>query len=179
MNKEFWLDAFKNNWYLVVLLAVAILGFIGHFIRSYAVSPASLDLSTSGTIPVSPEPVPEVNIGVKNDREQTEQQINEYRRLVDEHPDSADAPSLLTAAGNLYYQKLLDYEKAAECYEEVLGTYPNWENIRNVYVQLASCYERMENWEKARRVYRRMMDAFPEDSQEYQYAKAKYEGGLP
>ena len=99
--------------------------------------------------------------------------ITSYQEKIDNEPQSEEAPALLSAKGNLYRQKLGDYEKAANAYELLLIDYPNWEGIKAVYPALATCYERLQNMDEADQTYERMMNAFPKDSEEYKYAQAK------
>lgn len=99
--------------------------------------------------------------------------IEKHEAALQEHPRSPDAPGLLSAMGNLYRQKLRDYAKAAQCYERLLYDYPTWEGTRRAYIQLVACYEALGNEESLRTTYRRMMEAFPPESQEHLYAKTK------
>lgn len=177
MTREFWVSALAKNWYLLLLLVAAAAFFIYGVSGARQTPPASPPGSATDNADGRDRP-PGAGL-VVSDEEKTIEQIEEYRRRVEEEPRAEEAPALLAAAGNLSCQKLLDYEKAAQFYETALADYPGWEGARGLYVQLATCYERLEDWEKARRVYRRMMDAFPPESQEYQYARAKFEGSLP
>lgn len=113
----------------------------------------------------------------KTPEEKTRDTIASHEARVQAEPDAPEAPALLCAMGNLYRQKLGDYEKAAEAYSLLLAKYPNWEGLQRVYLNLAICYEKLgrtddENW-----VYEQMMEHFPEDSQEYLFAKSKLYGG--
>jgi len=108
----------------------------------------------------------------KTPQELAQEQIAEHEATIEANPDSEDTPAYLMAMGNLYRQKMLDYEKAAECYERILKDYPDWNNVRLIYMQLATCYDRMENKEKARDIYKQMLDVFPEGTNEHDIAHA-------
>ncbi len=177
MNYYSLREIIRQNWYLLCLFLLLLVVMVFWPTAQGNITQETRDGSD---LPLREEPAssPGATL-IQDNRSSAQSQIEEYLRLVQEKPQADDAPSWLTAAGNLYCQRLMDYEKAAQCYEQVLQSYSSWENLRHVYVQLATCYERLEDWEKARRVYRRMMDAFPVDSQEHLYAKAKYEGSMP
>jgi len=106
-------------------------------------------------------------------KEKAESDIAQHRAKIEEAPDSEDAPAYWNAMGNLYAQKLGNYNEAIRCYEIVLSDFPDWPNIRGVYVKLADCYERIGETTKAQRVYRNMMRDFAPDRPEHQYAKQK------
>ncbi len=80
---------------------------------------------------------------------------------------------MLIAAGNLYKQKFLDYASAAEQYKRIILDFPDWEGAHKVYIELATCYERLEQHENTLWVYEQMLEVFPEESQEHQFAKQK------
>lgn len=88
----------------------------------------------------------------------------------DLEPDASAAR--LSALGNLYKQKKQDYQTAARYFEELIQNYPDWPGIRGVYHQLMSCYEQLNDQPSLRLLYRKMVEVFPEDSNEYQYANA-------
>lgn len=114
----------------------------------------------------------------KTDREKAIETIRAHRARIDEDPSSEDAPALLAAIGNLNLQKVGDYEEAARNYELLLLDYPDWQNNRNVYLQLATCYEKLSDPARIRRIYTKIMNEFPEESQEYQYAQARLRGDV-
>lgn len=97
--------------------------------------------------------------------------IASYETRVNDQPSADDAPAYLMAMGNLYRQKLQDYTKAAEQYERLLADYPDWDGSRKAYLQLVTCYERLGELAKRDSVYRRMLDVFPADSKEYEFAE--------
>jgi tetratricopeptide (TPR) repeat protein len=114
----------------------------------------------------------------KSAREKAIEVIGAHQKRIEKDRESEEAPALYAAMGNLYRLKVQDYEEAARCYELLLLDYPDWPNIRTVYVQLATCYERLGDWKGVERVYKGMMAKFPKESQEYQYAQAKLAGDL-
>ena len=123
---------------------------------------------------VASDRIPEApQVTRKSPEEQTRALIAEHRQKVEENPRRQDAPVLLLAMGNLYRQKLLDYESAADCYRWLIGDYPNAENITSAYINLGVCYERLGEQGSATRLYREMSENFPEDSVEHQFAQQK------
>ena len=129
--------------------------------------------------PLVPEEVPpgelpeRGNPPRKSPEEQTREIIAAHREKVEQAPESEDAPVLLLAMGNLYRQKLLDYENAAQCYIWLIGDYPDAPNITSAYINLGVCYEQLGQQDKANRLYREMSEKFPEDTVEHQFAQQK------
>jgi tetratricopeptide (TPR) repeat protein len=109
----------------------------------------------------------------KTPAEETRAILAEYQEKIEAEPDSADAPALLNASGNLYKQKFRDFAKAAEQYEMLLAQYPEYEAIARVYPELATCYEQLGETGKLQGLYREMMDRFPPETAEHQWAADK------
>ncbi|MBN2309268.1 MAG: tetratricopeptide repeat protein [Candidatus Hydrogenedentes bacterium] len=164
----------RDNWYLVVLL-VAVAGFVAYKI----IAPASVDDGLA--VPVTPVATfteidtarPDRQSERLARREKTLKTIEEHKAVIEADPEAEEAPARLNAMASLYSRELGDYKEAARCYEFLLLDYPEWEGLRRVYVHLGLCYERLGDTQSAKQAYRRMMDAFPEESQEYQYAMSK------
>jgi len=107
----------------------------------------------------------------KTPEEETREVIASHRERMEAAPDSEEAPALLNAMGNLYRQRLGDYDAAIQCYEDLLAQYPDWPGIRAAYLNLATAYREQGNLDYLNWTWRRMMEKFPEDSAEYQYAQ--------
>jgi tetratricopeptide (TPR) repeat protein len=116
---------------------------------------------------VQPRPAPPTA------QEEAVTQISSYEADVRRDPQDADSPAKLFAMGNLYRQKLTNYEEAAKAYEWILMEYPDWEKVPDVYVQLSTCYERAGKTQESRFLYEEMMEKFPEENPLHQYAKEK------
>jgi tetratricopeptide (TPR) repeat protein len=173
VNKSFWKQVLRDNWY-----GLAALGLMGAALL--------YGLARSGSTPEAAHPAVAVASAVEGAAETvtlmadrpTEADkargiIAEHQAKLDADPRSPDAPAFLDAMANLYRQRMGDYVNAAQCYERLLIDYPQWEGIQRVYAQLATCYERSGDSSNAQRVYKKMMDVFPPESQECLYAKAK------
>jgi len=106
-------------------------------------------------------------------QERAQAVISGHKARLDADPKSKEAPALLNAMGNLYRQKLSDYTSAIQSYELLLHDYPEWEGAHRALLKLADCYERVGDRDGARRTYRRMMERFPAETREHQYAKAQ------
>lgn len=89
-----------------------------------------------------------------------------------EEEDGDEYASRLYALGNLYQQKNLDFATAAGYYELLIDRQPEWPGIRGAYHQLISCYVQTDNQTALRLLYRKMIEVFPEDSEEALYAEA-------
>jgi hypothetical protein len=91
-------------------------------------------------------------------------------------PEPEESAALLSALGNLHKQKKQDYKTAAGYYEELIEKYPDWPGVNAVYHQLISCYTQLEDHVSLRLLYRKMVDVFPEGSNEHEYATAGLAG---
>lgn len=88
-----------------------------------------------------------------------------------EDEDRDEYASRVYALGNLYQQKNLDFATAAGYYELLIDRHPEWPGIRGAYHQLISCYVQTDNQTALRLLYRKMIEVFPEDSEEALYAE--------
>ena len=84
-------------------------------------------------------------------------------------PDEAAAR--LSAIDNLYQMKKGDFRKAAGYYEILIARYPDWEGVLGAYRELVTCYEMLGDQRELRALYRKMLERFPEDSDEYRAAE--------
>jgi len=169
----------RDAWYLVLAVAVLFgLAAYKHATEEHApeqTASAAVRSTRPDIQQTSRQPRPAARRLTEQDKAQAI--IADYQQRLDEEPRGEDAPVLLHAMGNLARQKLGDYAQAAQCYEVILTEFPEWEGIRKVYPQLATCYERLGQTSEEHKVYRRMMKALPEDSQEYAFAKQQL--GIP
>lgn len=99
--------------------------------------------------------------------------IREYEQKLEAEPQGPDSPATLMAIGNLYRQKLLNYQEASFYYRQVVTNYPNSPQLSLAYTQLADCYEKLEDWRAAQLVYREIIERFPPESPEHQFAQQK------
>ena len=102
-------------------------------------------------------------------------QVAEYEHKIEESPNAEDTPAYLIAMGNLYRQKLGEHEKAASCYERIIAEFPESSECRQAFLQLEVCYLTEEDRTGLKWLYRKMLGAFPDDSQEHQYAEKQLE----
>lgn len=105
--------------------------------------------------------------------------VRENEEALKTTTDPVRVAAYLNGIGNMYYQRLQDYEAAAGYFERVVAEHPGCAGIAQTYVQLAMCYERLGQPEKRTATLRRMLEAFPNDSQEYAYAYQELYGHLP
>ncbi len=97
--------------------------------------------------------------------------INYYKAFLEKNPNHPDTPAILTAIGNLYLNKKMDYKTAASYFEQVIINYSNWEGARSVYTLLSICYDQLNDYRGKIWLYQEIMKNFPPESQEYQFAK--------
>lgn len=179
MNPSFLGEVVRRNWYLFILLAVCAAGVIVFGRRPAEDLPRSeprpnperpADRATSSGSAGTPRRL--------TPDEETAQTIAQHLAEFNAAPQDERAPALLLSIGNLYLQKLQDYDQAIANYERVIAEYRDWEGIRKAYLQLATAYEKDGQFDRATSVYHEMMRQFPPDSVEYQYAKGRLAEGV-
>jgi len=176
VNKQFLAQTLRDNWYLflALLIFVAAIGFriVMPGDSELAEDQAAQRPPTAGQpLVLPPEPAPAVNREAP-----VRTMIDDYRQRVESDPEHPDSAATLMAIGNLYRDRLMDYGQAAAYYEQTLNDYPDTEFRRDIYIQLADCYDRLGDFELRDAVYRDMLDFFPEDSEEHLFARAQLGG---
>ena len=170
----------KNNWYFPLLFAGIVLAvLIGKYAPSLAedgVPEAAVATRDSAQDTLRAEfDRAKSKSDARNEAEAPERTtdviIAEHLEKLDAEPAPDEAAGLLAALGNLHSQKKQDYETAARYYEQLIENYPDWPGVKGVYHQLINCYTRLEDQERLRILYRKMVEVFPEESNEYQYAR--------
>ncbi len=176
MNQAAVAEFLRRNWYFVIIIVACI---VAPFLFRGSAEPVEPQPKpTPRPSPIAPQPLEPSGPQPTRDTVRTQTAIDEHRTYLEANPKAEDAPARRFAMGNLY-QKLGKYEEAAQCFEQVLYESPDWPGCRNVYLALASCYEQVRDETNARRTYQRMLDFFPQDSQEYKYAQAWLAGQVP
>ena len=173
MSRDLIIDALRRNWILAAVIVVCFAVPLVRLGRSpdqddapRADSATATDAEPAAVESAAPP------LSAERRREEALAQIEAHRQAVDRDPESEDAAVRLHAMGNLYRQKLVDYEQAAQCYEQLLAYHPDSAYKRATYVQLLTCYDRLGDSTNRDRISRRIMDEFPEDSQEYEFAES-------
>ncbi len=167
----------KDTWYLWAIVAVCAVGAVVLHGREKAQpAPPAYDrearqAALDAFAAKAPEPVDR-----RTPADRAREVIESHRQRVEANPESEEAPALLAAMGNLARQKLGDYALAAQYYEQALEEYPDWDGINRIYLNLATCYEQLGRQMDEVMVYKKMRDAFPEDTVEHQFAKAQLGG---
>ena len=172
--RDFLKGGLKDTWYLLVIMA-GLRGLAFYLYANESQGPPEQKgraITQTAPLTVPPIPVPDRPRRISQ-QERARAVIEQHEQRLEANPESEDAPALLHAMGNLARHKLGQYEQAAQYYEVLLEEYPEWKAVRKVYPQLAVCYERMGDELNAQSVYKRMIKRFPEDSQEYRFARAQ------
>jgi tetratricopeptide (TPR) repeat protein len=179
MNSEQLAKGLRENWYLIAALVVFVaLAAVKLVTGSDAdETQKAADNQTAGEkLPNASDTLQELQRAARpNPEEQARRQIEEYREKLAEEPESEDAPAYYMAMGNLQLQKFSDYEEAAKAYEQVILEFPEWEGVRKAYLQLEACYQKQEDRTGLKWLYEKMVEAFPEESNEYEYATKQLE----
>ncbi len=161
----------RTNWHLllVFVLVLAAIPVVAMRQSSEKASPQEMQAAATGRASVAA-----LQIKPRDPRETSRdvarKTIASHQQRLAADPQSADAPALLCAMGNLYRQRLSDYEQAANCFERMVRDYPDAPNVREAYLQLVICYERLGDTENRTRILRKMLSDFPSDSEEHLYA---------
>lgn len=179
MSKEEILQGLRKNWYLVAALAVlAILAVAKLLIGAGEDTPPTPpEAANAGPVLQPPQASLDALLETTRPDEKAKalSQIEEYQKKLDREPNAEDNPAYLMAMGNLYRQKLGDYENAIHCYERIILDFPESTGRREAFLQLEACYLKQEDRTGLRWVYDKMVEEFPEESQEYKYATQQLE----
>ncbi len=180
----------KRNW-LIVSLLVAIAAALswrpnGPDTEAVEPAPASAPIETTETNAPPPQDVLQKQLDdtllqqekQRQLRHDAKSQIDEHLAVLDTGITRDEYATRMCALGNLYQQRILDFETAATYYEVLLDNYSDWSGINGVYFQLIACYTQLEDFPSLRLLYRRMLEFFPEDSIEYKYAATMLEDQL-
>lgn len=97
--------------------------------------------------------------------------IAEHLDALESDLEPDEAAARLSALGNLYQLKKGDFKAAAGYYEILIERYPDWEGVLGVYRELVTCHEMLGDQLELRALYRKMLEKFPEDSDEYRAAR--------
>lgn len=172
MNREFLKQVARDNWHL--LLVVGAISCIAAY-RTIG-GPGGLAAHSAMAVPTGRAEraaAPAIDIAAEEreaQREETLAKIRENEAALAANTEPEKASAYVNGIGNMYYQRLQDYAKAATYYERVISDYPDAPALYQTFVQLALCYERLNDQDKRKQTLRRMMESFPKDSQEYAYA---------
>lgn len=170
-------EMIRKNWHLFLVMLACLAG--AAIMATWTESEASSDdveallpddLQGNQILPPGPEVDTPDHI---NSAEEAKAVIADYKEVIASDPESDQAPPLVNAIGNLYRQKLMDYESAAEHYRWLISDYPDWPGTRGAYANLSYCYEKLGKKMEARELYREMLDVFPEGSEERNLAESK------
>ena len=172
----------RKNWPLMAAMAVClivagILAARSDGGEAAANATASLDISDVAPNVGNPDALAALGVEAAprkpSETEHARTVIAEHQAAIEADPDAHDVPALLRASGNLYRQKVGDYEAAAEQYENLIYNHPDWPGTRGAYVNLAHCYKQLGEKEKERNLYRRMLTVFEEGTEEHNFAAAQ------
>ncbi|MCC6797277.1 MAG: tetratricopeptide repeat protein [Candidatus Hydrogenedentes bacterium] len=185
MSSDFAKQTLVKNWYLFIVLIAFVFAALYQFLApreavetDAAQMPGSEMARVQRTAPtVAPRDL--VADERAKLREEALTKIRENEAALAEHPEPERAAALAAGIGNMYFQRLQDYSAAASHYERVLSDYPEAPLKYQTFVQLVQCYEHLNDPDKRRDTLRRMMEAFPEDSQQYTYAYLELYGQMP
>lgn len=174
----------KDNWYLILAVAVLLVG--GAVV---ALMPGGEDESgPTGVIGSAGDGVDIVRLtddeleganATDHDQgltkaERDEKYVEDYKAKLAEDPDGDAAAETMSSLA-VVYRRQEKYDDAAIVLEELLQKFPGTPNARTAMIMLPGVYEAAGDVDMARQTYRRMMEFFPPESQEHQYAKQRYD----
>lgn len=185
MNNEHLKQVARDNWYLLVALAAVAVAIVYRAASGGEPAPEADTRAATASASRSANAVaatPEVDIAAQErerERALTMSKIRANEEALAANPAPDVAAAYVNGNGNMYFQRLQDYTAAAGNYERVISDYPDSPAIYQTYVNLAMCYEKLNDVEKRKATLRRMLEAFPEDSQQYAYAHLELYGEMP
>lgn len=165
-------DLLRMNWHLLLVFIVVVAAIPVAAMRQDSEESKPPSESTRASHEEAAKPRSQINPiePRESERDKVRGTIASHQQRFDADPQGEVAPALLSAMGNLYRQRLGDYEQAANCFEQLIDSYPDSPNIREAYLQLVVCYNRLGDEENRRRILRRMINDFPPNSEEFLYA---------
>lgn len=184
MNTDFLKTFARKNWPFLAALAAlwAVIGFYGGQSLLSTATEAPVASAAAVRAPQRSAPAPIVDPAAlerEAARASILAKVHENEEALKTTTDPVRVAAYMNGIGNMYYQRLQDYEAAAGYFERVIAEHPGCVGIAQTYVQLAMCYERLGQPDKRTATLRRMLEAFPNDSQEYAYAYQELYGYLP
>ena len=169
----------RRDWYLYVAFVVALGAGVVAYLFAGKDDAASTDLAgqemrdLAERTKVSDNPGPFTALTTVE--QEAKADIAGYQEKFDAAPNSEEAALMLERMGQLHYAKLMDPKGAITNWELLIQRFPDYEGIKKIYPMLAACYEQLKDDTSARAVYQRMLNYYPEDSQEHLLAKQKLE----
>jgi tetratricopeptide (TPR) repeat protein len=168
----------RGNWHLISLMVVVIVVAAGFALSSDDAAKASTgDIEERTEIAMNGGNADAYHEQSRWARQTEEENVKEaienYENELRYNHGGSETAANLYRLGNLYFSKLHDYEKASTHYESLLQQFPNYSGNITVYPNLVTCYERLGDLALTRHTYKRMMEYFGPDSEEYAYAKMK------
>lgn len=179
MSKEFIVDGLAKNWYLVLVLIgiVAVAGVLSQGSDVVANANGQADIGSDSVDPALSSAVVARSRWQQPTRDsRVLDAIANYEEELKYNRGSSETPVNLYNLANLYYSKMQDYNKASLYYEALIQEHPDYKGLNTVYPNLGICYQRLGKYELERGVYRRMLDYFPDHTQEYLYAHTMLNG---
>lgn len=171
----------RANWLWIVILIVCIGGALFGVLKgadgtgagsSGSAAPVSSAAPLVQVLPAN-APAPPPAVKRETPAEKAAATIEQHQKRFDASADPVEKAAMLNSMANLYAMKLGDTPKAIELYERVIFEFPEYPGIRGIYPKLAESYGAIGKEEDRRKTYQRMMKAFSEDTQEYQFAASE------
>jgi tetratricopeptide (TPR) repeat protein len=96
------------------------------------------------------------------------QSINAYRQILESGQAKPDvAPGILNAIGDLYFERLKDYENSLAAYVELKTLYPESPLVSKVNKRIVECLERLQRSGDAIRTMSSMVSGDPSSAKDY------------
>lgn len=177
------LDWLKKNWYFPLLLAGVVTAVVAGRMGTTGSAPGEPADTAKDSKPLDPKQqslrdeferakaVERARKSAEEPERTTEVIIAEHLEKLEANPEPTEAAGRLAALGNLYLQKKRDYKTAAGYYERLIQEYPDWPGANAIYHQLITCYTQLDDQGSLRLLYRKMVEVFPPESKEYEFAR--------
>lgn len=172
----------KDNWYLILAVVVLLVGGVVAAVMSGG-EEEELPTGVVGSagdgvdiIRVSDDDLedkPTVGYQDLTAEERDAKYVEEYTQKLQEDPNGAHAPETMIALATVY-RRQGNFDDAAIVMEDLVEKYPDNPHARTARIQLPEVYQDAGDVSMARASYQRMMEFFPPDTQEHQWAQQRY-----
>jgi tetratricopeptide (TPR) repeat protein len=156
-------DFFKTYGLFALAVIIVIVGVMGMLFSKK--EPPAVETHVAAVAKLEPQapppPTPE---------EEIQTQIVKQQDEIEKDPKGEDTPAKLLAVCNLH-MKVQNFDKAIEACLRFIADYPASPRVGEAYLQLSSCYKQRNDQAKLNRLYMDMMQKFPKESSEHEYAK--------
>lgn len=172
----------KDNWYLILALVL----MLGIGVVAALMSGGEEEVLPTGVIGTAGDGVeivrlnddetgdkPTIGYQGMSAEERDQKYIEEYQAKLAHDPAGEHVPETMIALATVY-RRVGQHDDAAILMEDLVERFPDNPHARTARIQLPEVYQDAGDVAMARASYQRMMDHFPPETQEHQWARERY-----